>query len=69
MRVFSSKYAWGDKTLAYVRCKHCGCVAHWEPLDPKLCLRMAVNIRNFDPKAFDVPIRRFDGADTLGYID
>jgi hypothetical protein len=63
-------YVWGDKTLRTCRCKTCGSVTHWEPLDPKEHPRMAVNIRNFDPKDIgDVRIRRFDGADTWTYLD
>ena len=66
----TDEYIWGDKTLRNVRCKHCGCVTHWEPLDPKLHPRMSVNIRNFDPKEWDeLRIRRFDGADTWKYVD
>jgi hypothetical protein len=66
----TDEYVWGDRTLRYVRCKHCGCVTHWEPLDPTLHRRMSVNIRNFDPSVFEsVRIRRFDGADTWTYFD
>jgi hypothetical protein len=28
-------YVWGDKTLRTVRCKSCGIVTHWEPLEPQ----------------------------------
>jgi hypothetical protein len=31
----TDEYIWGDKTLRTVRCKTCGVVTHWEPLDPK----------------------------------
>jgi len=55
-------YIQGDRTLRTVRCRHCGCVTHWEPLDPKAS-RLGVNMRQFDPDLLpDVKIRRFDGA-------
>lgn len=63
-------YVQGDKTLRTVWCKHCGCVTHWEPLDPKAEGHMAVNARNFDPAALGpVVIRHFDGADTWKFVD
>jgi hypothetical protein len=62
-------YIWGDKTIEHIRCKHCGCVTHWLPLDPT-DRHMAVNIRNFDPQVLDgLRIRRFDGAESWSYID
>lgn len=63
-------YIWGDRTLRTVRCRHCGCVTHWEPLDPGPDAHMAVNARNFGPDELgDVRIRRFDGALTWKYLD
>jgi hypothetical protein len=43
------EYVWGDKTLRNVRCKHCGCSTHWEPLQPEPGSRHGVNLRNFPP--------------------
>ena len=66
----TTEYVWGDKTLRTIRCRKCGCVTHWEPLQPKPNSRLAVNARNFDPSALgSVRIRRFDGADTWKYLD
>lgn len=31
----TAEYIWGDRTLRTVHCKDCGCVTHWEPLEPK----------------------------------
>jgi hypothetical protein len=63
-------YIWGDRTLRTVRCKTCGVVTHWEPLDPKPGDRHGVNLRNFSPEIQDsVQIRRFDGANTWTYLD
>jgi hypothetical protein len=63
-------YVWGDRTLTTVRCRHCGCVTHWEPLKPDSSAHMAVNIRNFEPSLLeDVKLRRFDGAESWRYVD
>ena len=60
----------GDKTLATIRCTTCGCVTHWEPLDPKPGAKHGVNLGNFDPELIAaVRVRRFDGADTWEFID
>jgi len=66
----TDEYVWGDKTLRTVRCRHCGCVTHWTPLDLERGRHMGVNIRNFSPEEIGpVRIRLFDGADTWRYID
>lgn len=62
-------YVHGDRTLRLVRCKTCGCVSHWEPLEAKdgdrIGTRIGVNIRNFDPGLIDsTRMRMLDGADT-----
>ena len=65
-----SEYAWGDKTLRFVRCGACGCVTHWEPLRSTDDSRMGVNARNFEPGALGpVRIRLLDGASTWKYLD
>jgi hypothetical protein len=63
-------HMWGDRTLQFVRCRHCGCVPGWEPLKPNGDGRMGVNMRNFGPALLQgVRLRRFDGAETWKYID
>jgi len=63
-------YSWGDKTLRFVRCRHCGCVTHWEPLHPGGPGRMGVNARNFEPVAVSsARIRHLDGASTWKFLD
>lgn len=63
-------YVWGDRTLRNVRCKTCGIITHWEPLDPKPGARHGVNLRNFEPELLEsVVVRRFDGADTWKFLD
>ena len=66
----TAEYVWGDKTLRNVRCKHCGCVTHWEPLVPEAGGKHGVNLNNFDPQLVAaVPVRRFDGADSWTFLD
>ncbi|MBC7957700.1 MAG: GFA family protein [Cytophagales bacterium] len=66
----TAEYIWGDKTLRTVRCRHCGCVTHWEPLQPGPDSKLGVNIRNFEPGDLGTfRIRRFDGADTWTFLD
>ncbi len=63
-------YVWGDRTLRTVRCRTCGVVTHWEPLDPTPGARHGVNLRNFEPALVEaLVIRRFDGADTWAFLD
>ena len=58
-------YAWRDKSLRFVRCKQCGCVSHWEPVDRDAISRMGVNARNFAPSdRGEVRVRLLDGAKT-----
>lgn len=66
----TDEYIWGDKTLRTVRCRACGCVTHWEPLELKPGARHGVNISNFEPSLLEsVRVRRFDGADTWTFLD
>lgn len=63
-------YVWGDRTLRNVRCKTCGILTHWEPLDAEPGARHGVNLRNFEPKLLDsVVVRHFDGAETWEFLD
>ena len=66
----TERYAWGDRTLAFVRCRTCGCVTHWHPLPRTAGARMGVNARNFDPAdVAGIRVRRLDGASTWKYLD
>jgi len=66
----TAEYIWGDRTLRTIHCKGCGCVTHWEPLQPTPGCKHGVNLGNFDPKLIAaVRVRRFDGADTWKFID
>ena len=65
----TSEYAWGGKSLKFVRCATCGCIIHWEPVQLTPTSRTGVNMRNFDPNALGpVRIRLLDGASTWKYL-
>jgi hypothetical protein len=66
----TESYIWGDRTLKNVRCKTCGTVTHWEPLEAELGARQGINLRNFESALLAlVAVRRFDGADTWKFLD
>ena len=67
----TSQYIQGDKTLALHFCKICGTTTHWENLGLReSSTHMAVNARLFDDVEIDnLPVRRFDCADTWQGID
>ncbi|MBU1286553.1 MAG: GFA family protein [Alphaproteobacteria bacterium] len=61
-------YMWDDHSIRLHRCKTCGCVTHWSPVDPARN-RMGINARMLDPVVVaDASLRHFDGADTESYI-
>jgi hypothetical protein len=62
-------YMWDDKTIEFHRCRNCGCVTHWAPVD-KNYDRMGVNARLMVPDVLeDVRVRRLNGANTGKYLD
>jgi len=59
----TSSYIWGDGTIRFVRCRHCGCVTHWAAAAKSAAGRIGVNMRNADPDVLGaVRIRHFDGS-------
>ncbi len=63
-------YAWGDRMIRYVRCRHCGCLLHHERTRKMTDGRVGVNMRNCDPAVIaKARVRRFDGAKTWKFID
>ena len=56
-------YVWGDRMLAFHRCKACGILTHWTLLDGPPDGRVGVNARLIDPTLLEgVPIQQVDGA-------
>jgi hypothetical protein len=62
-------YRWGSQKLRFIRCRHCGCVMQWRPVQPGPASRTGVNARQFEPAALGaVRIRLLDGADTWKFL-
>jgi hypothetical protein len=62
-------YVWGDRMLAFHRCKSCGVTTHWQSLDGSKD-RMAINARTMGGLDWDkISVRQFDGATTWEYMD
>jgi hypothetical protein len=62
-------YLWGEKSIAFHRCRNCGCVTHWAAVDQPAD-RMGVNARLMAPAVLAAARRRrLDGADTWKYLD
>ncbi len=63
-------YSSGKRSIAFHRCKSCGCTTHWAPLPHRDQGRMGVNARLMDPAvAGAARVRRFDGAGSETYLD
>ena len=61
-------YMWDDKAIEFHRCKVCGCVTHWAPVDKKHD-RMGVNARLMAPEVLaQARVRFLDGAVTEKYL-
>lgn len=63
-------YTTASHTLAFHRCRTCGCVTHWAPLAGRDPGRMAVNARLLDLDILaNAGVRYLDGAVTERYRD
>jgi hypothetical protein len=61
-------YIWGDRSIEFHRCKTCGCITHWAPID-RNSDRMGINARLLDPGILrPLRIRKLDGAVTGKYL-
>lgn len=62
-------YAWDKRSIAFHRCRACGCVTHWSAFDPARN-RMGVNARLMPPDVLATArVRHLDGAGTERYVD
>ena len=62
-------YAWGDRSIRFVRCRTCGCVLQWESAKGP-GRQIGVTARLMDPAVIaNVRIRRLDGARTWKFLD
>ena len=58
----------GPKLSNFHRCKICGCVTHWLPIDERN--RMGVNAHLMEPEVLaGARVRHLDGANTWKYLD
>lgn len=63
-------YAWGKRGIRFVRCRHCGCLTHWEGARNPRTGYVGINMRNADPQITQsVRVRRLDGASTWKFLD
>jgi hypothetical protein len=53
-------YQWGERRLEFHRCKECGCITHWAPVD-KSRDRMGVNARLMPAEALAAARRLVNG--------
>ena len=61
-------YKWGQRAIEFHRCKQCGCITHWAPVD-KTYERMGVNARLMAPEVMNkVRVRRWDGAASRKFL-
>lgn len=62
-------YVWGDRMLAFHRCRACGVTTHWQSLNGDRD-RMAINARLIDGLDWEpVTVRQFDGETTWAYLE
>ncbi|MGV8855418.1 MAG: GFA family protein [Devosia sp.] len=62
-------YQRGERSIAFHRCRTCGCVTHWSAVD-RSADRMAINARLLDPGVLAAArVRHLDGAVSWSYTD
>jgi hypothetical protein len=65
-----SAYVWGDRTIEFYHCRHCGCCTHYEDVEKNTDSRFSINARCLDPEVLaTLRVRRFDGAKTWQFLD
>ncbi|MEQ8408781.1 MAG: aldehyde-activating protein [Gammaproteobacteria bacterium] len=63
-------YCWGDKSIEFYHCRHCGCLTHYESTEKTEESRISLNTRMCDPTTVsELRVRLFDGADTWKFLD
>lgn len=62
-------YMWDDRLIEFHRCRACGVVTHWAPVD-RASQRMGVNARLFPLDVLSaLRVRHLDGAGSERYVD
>ena len=63
-------YSWGDRCIEFYHCNNCGCITHYESVEKLDDSRVAVNARMMPVDIVsDIPVKKFDGADTWKFIE
>ncbi|HEV7345836.1 MAG TPA: GFA family protein [Devosia sp.] len=63
-------YLWDDRSIAFHRCRTCGCLTHWFPQPHRDQSRMGINARLLHPAVLAAArLRHLDGAVTEAYVD
>ena len=63
-------YVWGEGMIAFHHCPGCGCATHYTTTGKADGDRVGLNCRMVTPAEIeDIPIRRFDGAESWKFID
>jgi len=63
-------YLCNDMVFEFYHYINCGCITHFESVEKDPDSRLAVNARMLPPEEIsDIPVRKFDGADTWKYLD
>ncbi|MBM7034898.1 GFA family protein [Vibrio ulleungensis] len=63
-------YTHGDRMIAFVHCRQCGCLTHYTSVNTGPDSRVAVNYRMIDSGLHNkLRIRHFDGADSWTFLD
>lgn len=62
-------YMWDERSIEFHRCKQCGCITHWSPVDASVD-RMGINGRLLPPDVVErARVRHSDGAGTGEYLN
>lgn len=63
-------YSWGDKSLEFYHCRHCGCLTHYESIEKTDNSRIALNARMIPLEDMvGIPAKTFDDAKTWKYLE
>lgn len=66
----TSIYQWDKKEIDFHHCTQCGCTTHYQSIHREGYLQVAINARMALPDhVSNIPVRRFDGANTWKYLD
>jgi hypothetical protein len=63
-------YVWGDRTIEFWHCRHCGCMTHYTSVEGQPENRFVINARMLPLASLAaLRVRRLDGNDTWEFLD